>query len=76
MCTRSPESQLCPGLYSKQHGQQGEGGDSATLLDSNETSPGVLHPALEPSAQERQGPTGAGPEESHKNVLRDGRPLL
>jgi len=33
-------------------------------LYSGETLLGVLHPALEASAQERQGPVGAGPEEA------------
>ena len=36
----------------------------------------ILHLALEPSAQERHGPVGAGPEEGHKNDQRDGTPLL
>ena len=31
---------------------------------------------LEPSAQERHGPVGAGPNEGHKNDQRDGTPLL
>jgi len=37
-------------------------------LYSDETSSGVLRPALEPSAQERQGAVGAGPEEATKKV--------
>jgi len=40
------------------------------------TPAGVLCPALEPSAQERHGPVGAGAEEGHKNDQRDGIPLL
>jgi len=43
---------------------QGEGGDSAPLPRSGETPPGVLRPALEPSAQERPGAVGVGPEEA------------
>ena len=68
MCTCSPESQLNHGLHLKQHGQQVEGGDSAPLLCSGETAPGVLRPALEPSAQKRHGPVGAGPEEATKMI--------
>jgi len=45
-------------------------------LCSGETSPGVLRPALEPSAQERHGPVGVGPEEGHRNDQRAGTPLL
>jgi len=48
------------------------GGDSAPLLCSGETPPGVLCPALEPSAQEGHGPVGLGPEEGHKNDPRAG----
>ena len=69
-------SQKHPGPHPKQCGQQGEGGDSSPLLCSGETSPGVLHPALEPSAQERHGPVGVGPEEGHKNGQQDETPLL
>ncbi|KAK4816544.1 hypothetical protein QYF61_017745 [Mycteria americana] len=76
MCTCSPESQLYPGLHQKKRGQQVEGGDSAPLLHSGETPPGVLHPALEPSAQETHGSVGVDPEEGHKNNQWDGTPLL
>ncbi|PKU35600.1 proteinase-activated receptor 2 [Limosa lapponica baueri] len=48
ICTRSPEGQPYPGLHQKKHGQQVEGGDFAPLLCSGETSPRVLHPAVEP----------------------------
>jgi len=45
-----------------------QGGESAPLLRSGETPPGVLRPALEPSAQDRPGPVGAGPEEATKMI--------
>ena len=76
MCTHSLESQPHPGLHQKKHVQQVKGGDSAPLLRSGETSPGVLRPAVEPSAQERHGPVGAGPEEGHKNDQMDGTHFL
>jgi len=74
VCTRSPEGKPYPGLHHRKCGQQVEGGDSA--LCSGETSPGALCPALKPSAQERHGSVGAGPEEGQKNDPRDGTPLL
>jgi len=46
MCPHSPEGQPYPGLHHKQHGQQDEGGDSAPLLHSGESPPGVLSSAL------------------------------
>jgi len=64
------------GCIKRSVGQQVEGGDSAPLLCSGETSPGVLRPALEPSAQEGHGPVGAGPDKGHKNDQRDGAALL
>ena len=67
------ESPLYPGLPQKQRSQQVKGGDSAPSLHSGETPPGVLRPALEPSAQERH---RAGPEEGHKDDQRSGAPLL
>jgi len=76
MCACSLESQLYPGLHQKRRGQQAKGGDSAALLCSGQTPSVVLHPPLEPSAQERHGPAGVGPEEGHKNDPRAGVPLL
>ena len=66
VCTCSPEGQPYPGLHHKQHGQQVKRRNSAPLLCSGETPPGVLCPALEPSAQERHGAVGAGPKEATK----------
>jgi len=57
-------------------GQQVEGGDSAPLLGSGETTPGVLHPGLQPSAQEGHGAVGVGPEEGNKDDPRAGALLL
>jgi len=59
-----------------QNGQQVEGGDSAPLLCSGETPPGVLRPTLKSSAEEGHRPVGAGPEKHHKNDQRDGTPPL
>jgi len=68
LCTHSPEGQPYPGLHQKKHGQHVEGGDSAPLLRSGESPPGVLCPVLEPSAQDRHGPVGAGPEEATEMI--------
>jgi len=57
-----------PGLHQEKRGQQVKGEDSAPLLRSGVTSPGVLCPALEPPAQERHGPVAAGPEEATKMI--------
>ena len=45
-------------------------------LRSGETPPGVLCPALEPSAQEGHGPVAVDPEEGHKHDPRSVSPLL
>jgi len=62
MCAGSPEGQPHPGLHQEKCGQQGKGGDSAPLLLTD--PPGALRPAPEPSAQDRAGAVGAGPEEA------------
>jgi len=48
-----------------------KGGDPAPLLCTGEILPGVLHPDVESSVQERHRSVGVGPEEGHKNDLRD-----
>jgi len=74
VCAHSPEGQPYLGLHQKS-GQQVKGGDSAPLLCSGETSPGVLCPALEPPAQEGHEPFGVGPEKGNENDQGDGAPL-
>jgi len=43
---------------------------------SCEASPGALRPDMESSVQERRRLVGMNPEEGHRNVPRDGTPLL
>jgi len=76
MCAHSPEGQLYPGLHQKKGGQQIKGGDFAALLCSDETPPGALCPALEPSPQESHIAVGVDQEEGHKSDQRAGTPLL
>ena len=68
MSACSPEGQLYPGLHQEKRGQLVKEGDSAPLLHSGEIPPGVLCLTLQPSAQERYGPVGAGPEEATKMI--------
>ena len=58
-----------PGLH-----QKGEGGDPAPLLYACESSPGLFHPDVDSSVQERHRPVGKHPEEGHKNDSRGGTP--
>jgi len=76
MCPHSPEGQPYPGLNQKKCGQQGEGFDPASLLYTGEASPGVLHPDVESSVQERHGPVGVCPEKGHKKDPWNGTPVL
>jgi len=76
MCACSPESHPYTGLDQEKCGQRVEGGDSAPLLCSRETPPGVLSPALGPPTKEGHGRVGAGPEEGQKYDQRAGIPFL
>lgn len=64
MSQHGHSSQQYPGLHPKQCVQQVKGVDSVPLLHCHEIAPGVLHPALGCSTQQRNGPLGMGPEES------------
>ena len=64
------------GCIKKKHGQQVKGGDSPLLLSSCQTSADVLHPVLEPPAQERHGSGRVGPERGHRNSQSVVTPLL
>lgn len=63
-------------LHKNKCDQQVEAGNSAPLLHSDETLPGVLHPSLGPPVQEGHGCAGVSPEECHKNAQETGTPLL
>jgi len=63
-----------PGLHQGKCDQQGEGEDSASLLCSPETPPGVLGPVMVSPAQEERRVVGADPEEGHKDDPRAGAP--
>lgn len=54
--TKSPESQICPGLHQKHLGHQGE------------RPPGMVHPALGSPEQKQHRPVGASPEQAMKMI--------
>jgi len=76
MCSCSPEGQLYPGLHQEKCDQQVRGVDSAPLLCSCETPPGVLRPVLGSPTQEGSHDVGVGPEEGHEDDQSAGAPPL
>jgi len=66
-CALAAQKATYPGLHQEKHGQQVEAGDSAPLLHF-ETPPGVLCPALEPSAHEGHRAARGGPEKATKMI--------
>ena len=67
---------MYPGLHQEKHDQQVKGGDSAPLICSHDTPPGVLRSVLGPSTQEGHGAVGVGPVEGHGDDQRAGAPPL
>ena len=53
MYSCSKESQPYPGLCEKKRGQQVKGNDPSLIFCVGEASPGILHPDVESSVQER-----------------------
>lgn len=76
ICACSLEIQPCPGLHQNKNDHCTEEGDSSPLLHSPETSPGILHQALEIPAQKRHGPIRAISEDSWRNDEKIETPLL
>ena len=68
------EDQLYPGLHQEKCEQQVEGGDSAPLLCSHETSPRLSSPVLGTPTQEGHQGVGMGTEEGHEDDQRAGAP--
>ena len=76
MCACNPEGQPHPGLHQEKCDQQVEGGDSAPLLCSCGTPPGVLCPVLGSPTQEGLKAVGVSPEEGHEGDQRAGALLI
>lgn len=70
------EAQWDPGLHWEECGQQVKGADPPPPLGPGEATPGVLHPVLGSSRQERQGTPGEGPVKGPEDDEGFGASLL
>jgi len=74
VCTWEPGGPIVS-LHEKRGDQQVKESDSAPLLCSWKTPPGVMNPVLGAPAQGRHGVVGAAPEEVHEDDQRAGASL-
>jgi len=69
LCPCGKDDQQNPGLHEEECCQQVQGGERSPLLNTSETTSGVLHLALGSLTHERCELTEASPEKGHKDLI-------